>query len=555
MFEKFLNQRIECETTKIAARPQVFDYPEANTIKEMLTKPWATWELRDNQAQALYTIRRMNGAVVPLDVGEGKTLVATLAGKVLDANKVAILLPKPLEREFWNEYERYKEHFWVHENITLVPYSTLSSRKQADILDTLQPDLIIADEAQALFNTESARTRRFLHYMGEHPETKFVPMTGTFFRDSIKNAAHLVFLALRHNSPIPLTAGHLEAWSNCLDVGKEPTVQESNLFYKLHDAFTVPRRPDLHRRAFHLRFSSSEGVVATDSPVELPPIHIDYLTSPSIPREIREALISIRDTNETPDGEQVIIDEEQMHTIEKRLSAGFFYKWDWEAIGGYDEEWVMRRKTWGKALRQELAYNARPGYDTPLFIANKLDRDLAARPALANSSQLHWSRAYWNEVSDRPAPPNKTVWISNFFVDYVREVLRAESRPWIAWYSSTALYEVFTRWPWKVFGAGSSFPKEGRGSYNAFASINVHRAGVNLQDWSRMFVIEPPSDGIIMQQMLGRLHRTGQKETVYCSMWAHSPHYNRAIEKAREKALYRQEMESIPQKLLLGEKR
>ena len=50
--------------------------------------------------------------------------------------------------------------------------------QSAQKLDYIQPDLIIADECHLLKNHKAGRTRRVTRYMREHPETKFVGVSG-----------------------------------------------------------------------------------------------------------------------------------------------------------------------------------------------------------------------------------------------------------------------------------------------------------------------------------------------------------------------------------------
>ena len=88
------------------------------------------------------------------------------------------------------------------------------------MLDRLQPELIIADECHSLKDGGAARTKRFLRYMRAHPTTIFLGLSGTVASKSLKDFWHLIKLALREKSPLPIRWPVLDKWAAALDPGE-----------------------------------------------------------------------------------------------------------------------------------------------------------------------------------------------------------------------------------------------------------------------------------------------------------------------------------------------
>jgi len=54
----------------------------------------------------------------------------------------------------------YGEHFDIRRDIEVVSYTDFSSQKSADLLERKMPNLLVCDEAHALRDLKSARTKR-----------------------------------------------------------------------------------------------------------------------------------------------------------------------------------------------------------------------------------------------------------------------------------------------------------------------------------------------------------------------------------------------------------
>jgi hypothetical protein len=212
----------------------------------------------------------MRRAVRGAPVGGGKTLLATLLPDAMKSKRAVILVPAQMKRKtLETTWPALSAHFALPlDRITLVSYTQLE-RAPGDVLDRLQPDLVIADEAHLLKNKDAARTARFLRYFKEHPETRLVAMSGTFTNQSIHDYAHLLRLCLRDGSPLPRDFMTLDEWSEALDVNVEdprPAGALDRLCTHTGTAESDSERIHVHsttRDRFRCRLTSTPGVVCS----------------------------------------------------------------------------------------------------------------------------------------------------------------------------------------------------------------------------------------------------------------------------------------------------
>src|SRR5665213_22043 len=182
-------------------------------MTNLLRTPNGTMRLKPLQALALYEMMQCQGAFLPLDVGEGKTLISLLAPYVLDAKQPIMLLPAHLIQKTHREQEALSKHWRIPNNIRLMSYQILGLVQSADELEIYRPDLIVFDESQKAKNRSAAVVRRLCRYMDAHPETKCVAMTGTIMRKSLRDFAHILRWCLKMGAPVPLTDGELDEWA------------------------------------------------------------------------------------------------------------------------------------------------------------------------------------------------------------------------------------------------------------------------------------------------------------------------------------------------------
>ena len=138
------------------------------------------YSLRPIQSLALQQIKNNNGLVAPIGVGHGKFLISVLAATALKASRPLLLVPPALVKQTKKEIERFKNHFVIPSNLQVLSYGKLSVASGTALLESLRPDVIIADECHHLRHKTAARTKRVIRYFQTHPFTKFVGLSGTF---------------------------------------------------------------------------------------------------------------------------------------------------------------------------------------------------------------------------------------------------------------------------------------------------------------------------------------------------------------------------------------
>lgn len=511
--------------------------------------------LRYVQAWALDAISQIGGwrgLFGSIGVGHGKTGICELAGTVAGARRPLLLIPPALRGQHARDREWWLRHYnYVPPRV--MTYGELSQPSASDALEEYQPDMIIADEAHSIRNRTAARTKRVLRYARAHPSTRFVLLSGTMSRKSLRDYAILAELALRDLSPLPLSFPAVDQWASVIDVDGVPDHNALDAVWPLvtlhrgeADADALRRAEPVTRRAaaregYQYRFRTTPGVITT-SDASVGASIILSIRRPDLPAKVSSALSRLGDTWETPDGEEVI-DALHMHRIASQLSAGFWYRWDW-TFGGTrpdepDHEWLEARREWHRELAHALRYASRTGHDSPALIARACQRGDGPPERIAA-----W-RA-WSAVRDRPVPPTVPVWLDTFLIDDA--ISWATGRRALIWYQSRAVGDALAARGIPVYGQGSDTPPE---DLDVVAlSIPVHHKGRNLQAWSDQLVIEPPASGATWEQLLGRTHRQGQvADEVTATIYGHTWAFRRAIEQAIAEALYIEQTTGQKQKL------
>jgi hypothetical protein len=533
------------ETARVMALPSCTDTPP--DLTERYRSATGAWSLRPIQSSGLWHAERTGGLIGPVGVGGGKGLLTMLLPHALRSRRPLLLLPANLLETFHMEYRKFKPHFNVATNLKVLTYSALSVASGADFLNRYQPDLIIGDEAHNLRHPESTRTKRLLRYSRAFPETRHCYLSGTLTKRGLRDYAHLAELALGPNAPLPLDLGELLAWANCVDADGRPSDGDWRVFAPMlpeWEEFYDENRKARGRDAFMTRFRSSFGVVASDESqlgVSL------YFRERSLeePDAIREARLDLRQTWCRPDGEE-LVSALEVYRVESQMSSGFYYVWDWPD-GIVDEEWMEKRASWHKAVRRLLKRND-PQYDSPMRVA------LGVARGTLRDSEAAEAYVAWCGVKDRPRPPTRAVWLSDFLVRWAGEWALerlAKKEPGIVWYEHTALGEALGALGLPVYGPGRD-PQTARDSVLA-ASITAHGTGKNLQRFAHSLVVNWPSSGTVVEQLVGRMHRPGQlADEVVVEYPAHTPQARNALRRSRTDARYIEATLATAQKVNYG---
>lgn len=523
------------------------------------------------QAWALKEIQEQGGLLGAIAVGDGKTLLDLLAPLVIPNCKTAVLLVQPNLRHQLTEidWEYYGQHWhlpnlavkgprwgvpgrpWLH----VVAFTELSSAKSTDLLERINADTIIIDEAQNLAS-DSSRTKRFARYMSAHPEVRVCAWSGTLTKRSMRDYAHISSAALKAGSPCPRNKADLERWCADLDPEDGLPAPPSDLSVALNN--------------YHNRLVETPGVVSSPEVGSCTAAIYFQERKVVVPPELQAALALLESEWKRPDGEELVtaLDKAKCRS---ELASGFFYRWKWpkEISPEQKKAWLTTRAAWNKEMRAKLQ-QSKEFLDSPLLLKNAAVRfyegytyegevyEAKTRTGpLPVWPSLHWLE--WKEQMERfkaqytkPCPDTEPVWITEALVLDALEW--GQSNTGVVWYEHTAFADKLRRGGAPVFGGGpeaSVAIAQERGNRSIYCSIAAHGTGKHLQAFSKNLVANPPSDGAAWEQLLGRTHRQGQQaDQVEVWVYRHVPAFTEALEKARGLARYIQNTLGGSQKLL-----
>lgn len=544
------------ELNRIIALPRrPADLDSFPNLTEQFRKPGGTMKLWPVQSACLHDAKQAWGLLALAGAGHGKTLVSLLVGDAIGAKRIVLLIPPQLRVQLMqNNIPALNKHWRLPlDRLHVVAYSELSSAKSADVLEELKPDLIVADECHLLRHRSSARTKRFLRYMKDHPECRFVGLSGTITRRSLKDYGHLAELALRNRSPLPHNYHTLNEWAEAIDVSKDPIAPgalvklcDENERRQLAETSETFAQQNVIRGAFRRRLVETSGVVATEEGAIGTSLVLGGLR-PLVPAEVQKALDTLRLKWEI--GADELVDILSVIRVGCQLAAGFYYRFVWPD-GIPDREWLDARSTWNKELR-EILKRSRKGLDSPLLVTNAILRGEFESDAYQA----------WAAVKDRyrPEPPRETVWLSDYLVQasvqWARETCD-KSNPGIIWVSWRALGEKIAAASGFPYFFGGDKAAEQIAALNVkktpvvILSVKAHGTGLNLQDFSRN-LFTAPVGAVEMEQALARTHRPGQlADEVAADVFVHTDEMANTFRSSLRDARYIETSQGNRQKLL-----
>lgn len=495
-------------------------------------------------------------------VGSGivvhNTLVSVLASYVLDAQRPVLLLKASLIGKTRMEMSELARHWLVPKNIYLMSYQMLGLVQSADWLERVRkPDLIIADESQALKNPNAAVTRRIARYMANHPETKFVGMTGTIMRTSIKDFANVLRWALKERAPVPLDDNVLDEWSLALDekIENEFERMEPGALLKLADPADLQRMDpiDAVRLGFRRRLRETPGVVCSDPKgtkvtyacattgkhrdVRLEIRALKYPVSPVTEEHYR----ILREDKRTPDGYD-IWEASEVWKYAREYALGFHQIW----IPQPPEEWREARRKWFAFVRGVLARSRT--WDSPHHVelacdAGKLPADLLTA---------------WRAVKDTFTPNPVPTWHDDSALKTAAQWMR---EPGIVWVEHVPFGQKLSEMTGaKYYGADGlaadgEFIDHANAKRAVIASVKANREGRNLQrKWWRNLVTTPAEGADLWHQLIGRTHRPEQPSPVVTvDVFLGCAEHVRAWAKARSGAASIRQTVGSQNKLLIAD--
>lgn len=460
--------------------------------------------LRPAQALALRELYEYGGLVAPMRCGSGKTLVTLLAPTLLQSKRPLLLVPASLRDKTRRDFARYRLD-WRVRLPKILSYEELSRKNQHTILEQLDPDLVLCDEAHKIRNRDAACTRRVDRFRKAKPSVVWAELSGTLIDDRLAHYRPAFVRSLGDRAPVPLAEVDAEEWAAYVD-RDVPTRRRMS-------AGALEQLGD-----FHEYMRSRRGVVPTpgsecDAGIEI------ATWSPELPETVSTTIREVTLTGERPDG--ILLGERELPDCLCQLALGFYYVWDplppaW---------WLTPRSDWVAWVRERLDEH-HPEYDSTEQLAAGLDhgklRDTEGKQALEA----------WRAVKHRFEPNRVPVWVDR---GILTQAIDRAGDGCLVWVRYRAAGFELARQGVEYFGEGThAEAAEGR---TIAASIAAHGTGANLQAWARNLVLTPPAGAHIWEQLLARTHREGQKaDTVFVDLIDAIGYHSDVVSRARSQA-------------------
>ncbi len=533
--------KVSAELVRVMALPRRRRPPVGyEDLTEVLMTPRGTMSFRGIQAQALAELYVMGGLLAIIRVGAGKTLITFLAPKMVEAQRPILLVPAKLRDKTYRDFDELALDWKPGEvPIQIVGYEMLGRTQSADLLEELQPDLIMADEAHYLKNCKAAVTKRVGRYMDAHPETKFVALSGTMTKRSLFDFAHIAEWCLGEGAPVPLQWRDLDQWSRAID---EDSVYPEwyhagalkNLCYEDEDwsklVVECGNERGAARKVFQDRLVMTPGVVATrGTEVDASLVIEPWLEEHVMNEDVLRAFDGLYKLWVTPDG-MYLDSPVAVWRYARELALGFYYRWEPEP----PKPWLMARKAWSSFVREKLGRSS--SLDSPSQVA-RMFKDTPEYAA-------------WEVVKDTYEYDLVPVWLDHSVIE--RAVGWSLNQWGIVWVEHRTVGQQLEGMGLPYYG--NLGLRNGEPIEKAFgsvgASIAANKEGRNLQHYHHNLVLTPPTTGAAWEQMLGRTHRDGQKaDEVTVGVYTGCLESHRAVWQAVSDAKFQEGVTGSPQKL------
>jgi hypothetical protein len=479
------------------------------------------------QGQCLAEITTCRGAFIVLPVGHGKTFISRYAGTVLGALRPLLILPANMIRS-GKTHADFRSYVGVWRQDcppTLISREELALEKNARLLDQLQPDAIVIDEADDLANWDSAAVARLDAYImaRTREQCPVVCMSGTPTRGSILAYWHLLRWTHRDGAPVPLKRSEARTWASALDQQKT-TLDGSRM---------APGPLGPSRSAalqwYRERLQQTPGVIIIDgdsatkadgSPI---PLRIETRLAKECP-VLDGAFQLFAVDQQLPDGTVCAAPLERWRN-EAFIGCGLYPRYK---KPGPPRAWRDERRRRSQAfakLCRETKRNTR-GWTDPAHTERQVRRRHAVSPDTLATLELQgvklppWLEAgrqviaEWDEYADDPWA-KEIVWISDATLETARAYLAESDKPAIIWTGGVEFGQALAR----LLGL-SYFGREGKDQHgnelhsyppgrSFVCSWYANKKGFNLQHWLRHGVFNPPTSAKWLEQMFGRSHRSG----------------------------------------------
>lgn len=532
-----------------------------------------------------------------------------------DCKLAVVCIEPKQRQHYRSHYMRAREHFRVPSIVYddgvngetvpgtpplhIISYSVLSRTENSDLLDSRDPDTLILDEAHRACG-KSAINRRIKRFVADKIRKRERDMaegkpvfaravrlldgSGTLETKSVDDTQMLCAYSLGMGSPLPIDPKVAEAWSAVMDVSRQPDYK-SNTAKELYRVFAgkvidsdsiddllyyTPEK-DV-RRGFCERRIQTPGIITATAPDVGASIYISARdVKKLIPKSIKEALAMVRTDWKRPDGD---ILKERMDQVEcaRNVACGFYTYWKFPKhpctfVHGPETQcdqclliadWYEKRKLFNKELRTKQ--NAGEKYlDSSALCIEAAERFYQDPPYRGEKPIWHcetWPA--WRDIENKVEYEEHVQWIDDYLVQDA--AAWAKKNKGVLWFSSIPFGRKVSELagiPYFNGGPGAETRlRAEKGNRSIVCSIPAHGAGTDGLQYifSTQLIAELPSSNANsrgLEQLLGRLHREGQKaDVVKTEIYVHVSELMDSLEKALAEAEFNLEMTKNPQKLL-----
>ena len=455
--------------------------------------------LRPIQAMAIRESLQIGGVWLAARVGAGKTLVAAILATLYADQRPLVLIPGGHEDKTLKELGEYRKLGWqLSHTIQLGTYSELARDVDEQFLRKHSPGRIICDEVDKLRRVGSdgsGTARRVAAWMASHP-TYMDAMSGTMWKEGMKDYAHIVNWCLKDRAPVPELARRISDWHFAL---KDNDASKS-IWRELTGQDTGPD----FCRAYRERLWTAPGVI----------ISIDCFDG--VPLTIRkvaweadsEALETLYASGERPDGLDTVDEGEGdaegidgTWAVQRQLALGFYYTPDPEP----PEDWRKARRAYFKLARRMIG-------------GGVCNTELQARRLCEKAQDPIWLK--WKAIQPTFRPNFVPVWQSDRAIEECKAWGQQGGIVWTDHRAFAARLSAETGWRWFAGGGKDStgLMIENCSDRTVIASRQANSTGRNLhrncgprgEGWHRALITAWPGNGRDAEQLLGRQHRDGQ---------------------------------------------
>ncbi len=462
-------------------------------------------QLRPIQAMSIRECLQLGGVWCAARVGAGKTLIAGLLATLYEDERPLVLVPGGHQEKTELEFAGYRAQGWqLSHKIQVVTYNDIARDVDEKLLRSYHPGMLIADEVDKLRRVQpggSGTAARVAQWMAAQPRTRFAGMSGTMFKEGLKDYAHVLRWSLKNAAPVPELMQDINAWHKGLK-------GEDVHWKKMRAQLGLAEGSDVCQ-GFRERLWWSPGVLISVDVFDGVPLNIERV---SFDGGTSDALLHLYETGETPDGLDTLYDPAEdtdageqgpgtTWAAERQLALGFYYRPD----PAPPQEWAKARRSYFRWVRAEI-------------LAGVFKTELQARRWAIKSGLPQWLK--WEAIQPTFEPRFVPVWLNDRAIQYCRSWGQDGGIIWTDHRAFAERLSAESGWAWF---AGGGRDKDGRmietcRDRTIIASRQANGTGRNLQAWNRGLITAMPGNGRDAEQLLGRQHRDGQTRPVDLSV-------------------------------------